>query len=590
MDLKPLKAHAATAIREAVRLREVVEMLVETAEADIAADLDPLRERLTIAAERFRYLEDLPDADDAPVRARMAAIEARMADTNHVVREVLPLIEAAERRFDGQPAQRALVAARAAARDGIETLHHEIAAATGGAPDTQPQKAHAMPSFLDDSLTDAVSRLQGGALASGGGGLPGDFDRHLAQRLGVTLGLPDLRGETARGTDPAELLAKLRAGLDRSVARGSQAGETRWRFDPVRARGGLDAGSVAGGQGVILRTVRALRAPFVQALHDIGSERHRGDWAERDDLRASAEAGFDALIAEAGQPTGPYRAAVEAAAAQVAFDVLHLAALGDVVEKRGDGEGIGGGFLTLEDSAFDEDTTGLAGARRGGGTNPDFAILGQLLERGEGAFVAELVLPARSEAEVATRDPDLGLLDPEANEAALVAALGHLRVAYSLLRQDLGQAGALGRARIRNDALAHAAASADAALVAVGLSSADLAAIPAGEGGDIDAARLLRWVADAAQADRAVLARDDVSRTDLARILRVRAAQLPPLAALAEARLPGVPNNAFAAGRRELTEVHAHLHRLTEDLRRLVGEALSPPPDDRAAPSEPVRT
>jgi len=425
----------------------------------------------------------------------------------------------------------------------------------------------------DEALVSAVSRLQGGGSWGGSGeaGSAGDFDKMISQRLGVTLGLPDLNGETAKSQSPTDLLAKLRAGLDRSVLREQQGGETRWRFDPLRARGrGEIAATVSGAQGVVLRNLRALRAPFCQALNDIGSERYRGDWAERDELRAAAEAGFDALITEASQPTGPYIPAVEAAARQIVMDVLTLAALGDVIETSHRYERAAD--MHLADSAFDGDSSDPARAPSQNMENPDWGVWRDLLDRGERITVSKLLVPEGSAADAATRDPDLGLLDAEANEAALVSALGHVRSAYMLLTRDLGQGARLGRIRVRNDALAAAAGQAETALAKAGLSPADLSATSSGDTdfGVIDAARLLRWIAETAQADRTQLARDDVSTADLRRILRVREAQYRPLADLVAADLPGVPRNRYSAGRRELAEMVAQLGALVHDLRRFV--------------------
>lgn len=426
----------------------------------------------------------------------------------------------------------------------------------------------------NDPLVNAVSRLQGGGAGWGGSGSSqpiGDFDKLISNRLGVTLGLPDLQGETARSQNAGELLEKLRAGLDRTVLCEDEGGEIRWKYDPLRARGrGEIAASVSGAQGVVLRNLRALRTPFVQALHDIGSERHRGDWDEGDELRAAAEQGFDMLISEASQPTGPYLPAVDAAARQVAMDVMNLAALGDVIETVYRYEFTQD--MHLADSAFDGDTTDPADVPHPDAENPDWAFWRTLLDYGERDAISRLIVPQDSPAEVATRDPDLGLLDAEANEAALVSVLGHVRSAYMLLTRDLGQGARLGRIRLRNDALAAAAGQAETALAAVGLSSADLSAMGAGNASDgvIDVSRLLRWIADTAQGDRAMLARDDVSQADLRRILRVRQAQFQPLDELVETELPGVPLNRFSAGRRELVEMRAQLDGLINDLTTFV--------------------
>ncbi len=474
------------------------------------------------------------------------------------------------------------------AHNAVQTLRRthtailrRIDAAGGNAPPSPPETkrfetkkesemAHIAKEQHDDpvlggaSLVDAVSRLQGGGGAPGviaAEAGAGSFDRMLAQRIGTVLGVPDMNGDAARSQPAGELLEKLQNGLSRSVTRGEDRGETRFRFDPVRARSdiGLSGTGAQGAQAIVAQTVRNLREPFRSALHSIGSERYRDDWQEGDDLRDAAMRGFDQLINEASAPTGPFGPHVDVIARQIAFDTLELAVLGDVIERDCLRE------LRLDDSDMDDDL------EPGDGNNPDWIFWQDVLTRGEQEAVDRLVLPAGSQAEIATRDPDLAFLAPEANEAALVAALGHLRSAYRLLSRDSGAGAILGRIRVRNDAMATLASSLPMVLSASGLSTADQAAIYLGDGTRaIDLGRLLAWIEDTALEDRATLTRPDLNRSDLRRIQRVRQTQMREVNKLQDVELPGIPGNPYGAGRRELAELAALAQGIFADLTELL--------------------
>ena len=597
-DLAPL-ARAARTLSDAAARYEAARAAVLGSLSDGGSGLAQDWAGTDDATARLGYLANLPNgtADVPPTRAQA------IADREFALNRLETLFAGTDRaRLDGTvltlqddptvppDALGELDDAIIACADAVPDLRRAFAelsrpdgphvpAASGRFDPEDPEMTQANASLRTGAtaLVDAVSRLQGGAGtgggAAGGSGLDGAFgafDRLLGQRIGVTLGLPDLNGDAGRAQAPADLLSKLQAGLGRSVTRTVERGETRFRFDPIRARGALDpvgAAGAVGAQAVVLQTVRALRGPFVAALAALGSERHRGNWREADDLREAATRGFDRLITEAGNATGAFGPHVEVVTRQIAFDVLQLAALGDVIERSR----LGG--ITLEDGDFDEDA-------KGEGPNPDWTFWNDVLEAGELRAVASLIVPPGSTGEVATRDPDLALLAPEANEAALVAALGHLRAAYLLMTRDSGAGAILGRVRAQNDALAATASELPAVLSAAGLSTGDQAATfvstGSGPGREIELGRFLSWVEAAAIEDRVTLLRPDLAHADLRRILRVRRAQAEVADALADSDLPGIPANPYAAGRRELGDLRRQLGRVARDIERLLGEACTP--------------
>ncbi len=503
--------------------------------------------------EEMHAAEVLSGIDEAVARgdlaigqaSRLRAAQARIMATHPALKRE---IEATIRRLDEPPE-----------RGPAPPEPHTVSATAEMSNPEEPD----MPQDNDNNstlqdLVDSVSRLQGSIGGTGTGfessatGAFSAFDRALGQRLSVTLGIPDLASDSARSLEPDDLLTKLETGLNRSVISEIEGGETRFRFNPVKAQGSFLGGSgvALGSQRIIQQTLRDLRGPFLSSVRSMENETALPEQDEADDLRLAVERAYDELIGEAGATTGVYVPRIEVLVRQMVFDVIRLAILYDVKDE----------FTHLY---YLLDTVGLIVVD---GSENQLArwYRNSFLAKPADEAVKELL--DMREPPKRLRSQDISILTPEANDAALVIAIGFLQQVQELLSGDSGLSGLIGQVRALNDALASNLVRIRPALDAAGLSGPDSATVFLNPGEDypngIDLGRLLSWVEASCISDRTTLTRPDLNRSDIGRMYVARRSQHEAISAIRDEAFATIPSNEFSLGRREIREIRRQLEQI----------------------------
>ncbi|MFQ6546765.1 hypothetical protein AADZ90_002345 [Aestuariibius sp. 2305UL40-4] len=546
-------------------------------------------------AEKARALPlDLARKRALARRSSVPSEEARIFDPDEMhAAEVLSGLEEAVASGDltaaeadrFRAAQRRIMAAHPALKREIEAtiLRLDEPPDSGPAPpephtvsataEMSNPKEPPMPQDSNDNgtlqdLVDSVSRLQGSIGGTGTGtgfessatGAFSAFDRALGQRLSVVLGVPDLASDSARSLEPDDLLTKLETGLNRSVISEIEGGETRFRFNPVRAQGSFLGGSsvALGSQRIIQQTLRDLRGPFLSAVRSMENETALPEQDEADDLRLAVERAYDELIGEAGAATGVYLPRVDMLIRQMVFDVIRLAILYDVKDE----------FRHLYYLIDRIDAVFVSSGEN------------QLAIWYEQSFLAkpadEAVDDLRDmrEPPKRLRSQDISILVPEANDAALVIAIGFLQQVQELMSGDSGLSGMIGQIRALNDALASNLVRIRPALDAAGLSGPDSATVFLNPGEDypngIDLGRLLSWIEASCISDRTTLTRPDLNRSDIGRMYAARRSQLDAISAIRDEAFATIPSNEFSLGRREIREIRRQLDQIVTQLEAIL--------------------
>lgn len=429
-------------------------------------------------------------------------------------------------------------------------------------------------------IVDAISRLQeggsGGLGSSGSTGVTGessDFGKLLDQQIYRTLGLPNLTSDTAMSTDPAKLVDKLVAGLDRTVLRVEDGESTSFVFSPAQALAvsPLDGGYAVGAQGVVAEAITAHKPTIIRYVTLLEPESCHCSEEEVDDIKEDIERSFDLLTAEARTSVGVFSEWALTLIGRIVTDVDALLDIYGIEHAKSDARCRLVRCLE-QHIGFTDDTLSLEDGR--------------------------------------TIDRDVGFLTREANDQAVEGIFEELLTITSLL-QDLTQFNRgpiLVRLRAVIDALPPSVVSARAALNLAGVGEIDRSAFfaaprpdpkfrGAGPGatddGDpgitgnnvIDLARLLSWIEACANEWRSRLLDDNLNSRDLSWLQQTLAVQVKTLETVINEDCPvalpdfaTVNKSRFALGVRQLREVERHLElalELVKTLRRSITDRVS---------------
>ncbi len=383
-------------------------------------------------------------------------------------------------------------------------------------------------------LVDVVARLQNQNQITGGvsglGGSAAAFQVQVRQKM-IQQGFPDPKSETflARRDDSAA--DKVFDTLNRSIATAVVGGVATYAYNPLKARGAIIGaeGTAIGAQAVTAETIRNLKDPFMTNVHALVSESVVGEQDEADDLKIAIADGIDRLIDEASSERGVFVLWIEQLIDTVFRDVISLADLYDIRNPAN----------VPELEPIDTDLSYLDGLSV------------------SGILDAVSIEPAGIRT---LRDPDVGIMQAEANDRALLSIVSQLLLMRSLIMPGSTLGPILGRVRALNDAISASVLAAQNALAAAGLSEGDQIITFAGPSvGNIDLRRLLEWIKEESILARPFYYRADLNRSDLRRLSSARDTQRLALEAFMEADFPTLTENSFSLGRRELEEVQLHL-------------------------------
>jgi hypothetical protein len=367
------------------------------------------------------------------------------------------------------------------------------------------------------ALQDTLASLGGAGSGGGGGRNPKrrDFARDLSRQVAAATNIPlnaNLTDRKAR----RQTADRLIAGLSRRIGERPEGEGTRYFYDPEAAgrAGGGDTSQLNGAQAMVSEAIGAARKSTLATLDRIIPVTLVSSELNIDEVRTAIRDGFETLENDIANPDGVDTEGARALLGRLGADIYD--------------------FLVLRGIPH-TDLSEISDFLRGGNDRPRCATT---------------VVP----------DCEVSVLTKDVNTQGIALVATQLRSIEAVL-EPLGEStsnGVLAQLQTVVRAIPASAQGAAAALRAVELSDAEQAVmfVSRGDGSTLSVSSLLRRIEeDASHCLTELREIETVGRRDLERYGDRFKRHRDALDQILNAPLPQVPNNRFAPGRREMSEL-----------------------------------